>query len=342
MYFRPNLNNQERLTCARSQSYNREFNIVVNGKKLKMVDKTRFLGVIIDDKLNWDYHIEYLEKKMLSTIVLVKRIRKIVPASHYKSIYHSLFESHLSYGISCWGAAYSSKLETLFRLQKRCVRILFGEIPSFDHPEYYQTCARARIWIQPWLESTHARKNALFLDLIENPTTEKQIEYKKLKKILDESRTRNFVLEHTKPLFNKHNILSIKSLYIVRTLTELFKILKYRLPMCLFSCFRFSLGSNNNRLLPPKCVLGISMNNFVFSACSLWNRCIGKLLSNPSLTQLYDNMGNATGMVIIPGSQKNSDLTCTVPIFKARLKSLLFAQQKCGESVEWCNDNFVL
>ena len=339
MYFKPNLNNKERLTCARSKPYNREFNVFVNGKKLKMVDKTRFLGVIIDDKLNWDHHIEYLEKKMLSTIVLVKRIRKIVPESHYKSIYHSLFESHLSYGISCWGGAYSSKLDTLFRLQKRCIRILFGEVPSFDHPEYYQTCARARTWIQPWLESTHARKNVLFLDFIKNPTTENKIEYEKLKKFLDEHRKRNFVLEHTKPLFNKHSVLSIRSLYILRSLTELFKILKYRLPMCLFSCFKFSLGSNNNRLLPPKCVLGISMNNFVFRATSLWNKCIGKLLTKPPLTQMYDDRGNIVS-VIIPGSLKDSDLTCTVPAFKTRLKSLLFVQQKCGDPVEWCNENF--
>ena len=303
-----------------------------------MVDRTRFLGVIIDDKLNWDHHIEYLEKKMLSTIVLVKRIRKMVPESHYKSIYHSLFESHLSYGISCWGGAYSSKLDTLFRLQKRCIRILFGEVPSFDHPEYYQTCARARTWIQPWLESTHARKNAIFLDYIKNPTSESKIEYEKLKKFLDDHRKRNFVLEHTKPLFNKHNVLSIRSLYILRSLTELFKILKYRLPMCLFSCFKFSSGSNNNRLLPPKCVLGISMNNFVFRATSLWNKCIGRLLTKLPLTQLYDDRGNIVS-VVIPGSLRNSDLTCTVPAFKTRLKSLLFAQQKCGDSVEWSNEN---
>jgi hypothetical protein len=339
MYFRPNLNNNERLTCARTKLYNSEFNIWVNGKKLKMVDKTRFLGVIIDDKLNWNDHIEYLEKKMLSTIVLVKRIRKIVPESHYKSIYHSLFESHLTYGISCWGGAYSSKLDTLFRIQKRCIRILFGEVLSFDHAEYYQTCARTRTWIQPWLESAHARKNALYLNVLKNPTTENKNEYTKLKKYVDDRRTRDFVLEHTKPLFNKHNILSLRSLYILRTITEVFKILKYRLPICLYSCFKPSVGANHNKLLPPKCILGISVNNFVFRSTSLWNKCISKLLSKPSLTEICDNMGNKS-MLIIPGSTVNSDLTCTISIFKSRLKSLLFQLQKCGDPVEWSNENY--
>ena len=91
----------------------------------------------MDNKLNWDHHIKHLEDKMLSNIVLIKRIRKFIPHQHYKTIYHSLFLSHLTYGISCWGGAYSSKLLKLFNIQKRCMRILFGTQPSFDHAEFY-------------------------------------------------------------------------------------------------------------------------------------------------------------------------------------------------------------
>ena len=123
------------------------------------------MGVIIDDKLNWDHHIEHLENKMLSTIVLVKRVRKVVPESHYKSIYHSLFESHLCYCISCWGGAYSSKLDKLFRIQKRCMRIFFGKIPSFDLPEYYETCARVRTYDE------HKAQKTLPLNTLSHCTT---------------------------------------------------------------------------------------------------------------------------------------------------------------------------
>ena len=63
-------------------------------------------------------------------------------------IYHSLFLSHLTYGITCWGGTYKSKLQRIFNLQKRCVRILFGEIYSFGHPEYYSTCARAKTFTE--------------------------------------------------------------------------------------------------------------------------------------------------------------------------------------------------
>ena len=110
MYFRPNLNSTERSTCARSKIYNTSCTLSLNNKKVKKVDKIKFLGVIIDDQLSWNDQIEHIENKLLSTIALIKRMKKFVPQSQYPKIYHSLFESHLTYGISCWRGSYESKL----------------------------------------------------------------------------------------------------------------------------------------------------------------------------------------------------------------------------------------
>ena len=38
------------------------------------------------------------------------------------------------------------------------------------------------------------------------------------------------MLEHTKPLFNKHNILSLENLYKYHSFMEIFKLLKYNTP----------------------------------------------------------------------------------------------------------------
>ena len=83
------------------------------------------------------------------------------------------------------------------------------------------------------------------------------------------------------------------------------------------------------------------MNNFVFSASSLWNKCIDQILSKPTLTPIFDRKGNSLAL-IIPGSTSNSDLTCTVATFKKRLKNLLLACQKRGDPSEWREENFVL
>ena len=139
MYFRPNFNYIKRMKCARSECYDPTLALSVNGQKVKQFDKIKFLGVIIDNQLSWNDQIKYVENKLMSTIVLIKRIKKFIPSSHYFKIYHSLFISHLTYGISCWGGICPSKLIKMFNIQKRCVRILFGDKYSFDHPEYYLT-----------------------------------------------------------------------------------------------------------------------------------------------------------------------------------------------------------
>ena len=59
MHFRPNLNSNERLTCARVCEYGNENVIKIGNQKLKKVDKVKFLGIIINDKLNWEPHIAY-------------------------------------------------------------------------------------------------------------------------------------------------------------------------------------------------------------------------------------------------------------------------------------------
>ena len=255
MYFKPNINNNERMSCARSQNYDINLKLSINGVKVKQVDRIRFLGVIIDDKLTWDAQIEHLENKLISTIVLIKRIKKFIPSSHYLKIYHCLFLSHLTYGITCWGGAYTSKLQKLFNIQKRCIRMLFGEIYSFDHPEYYYTCARL---------ITYA-------------------EYKTDK---------NYTLEHTKPLFNKLGFLTLHNLYTLRVLVEFFKILKIHSPISLYNSFNFCPRSCHYRLLVPKCNLGISKNNYTVSASILWNKCIGKVLDPPVLSTVLNLNSN--------------------------------------------------
>ena len=77
--------------------------IKIGETPIKQVDsETKFLGIIIDDKLTWNPQIQYLRRKLSSSIV--------IPISLHKNLYHTLFESHLCYGITSWGGVPESKL----------------------------------------------------------------------------------------------------------------------------------------------------------------------------------------------------------------------------------------
>ena len=208
-------------------------------------DKVKFLGVIIDEKLTWEPQLEHLKAKLNSSINVIKRIMKFIPESEYHKLYDALFKSHLSYCISCWGGVSINKLESLFSIQKRCVRLLFGKQLNFDHGGFYETCARVRTYQQ------HIAK-------------------------------KDYQLEHTKPIFNEEKILSLHHLYIQHTFVDLFKIVKYRTPISLYELFTPSPRNTNLLMCLPKINRDISKQNFTFSGSLIWNSVIGLVLNKCS------------------------------------------------------------
>ena len=246
MHFKPSINYSERLTCARVRKHGEEGVIKIGSHKLKKVDQVKFLGVIIDEDLKWEPHVQHLTRKLNSALVMIKRIIKFIPKTEYMKIYDALFKSHLSYCISSWGAIPRNKLQGIFSIQKRCMRLLFGTEYSFDHSGYYETCARTRTY------EDHICK-------------------------------KNFCLEHTKPLFNKTSILNVFNLYTYHTILDVYRILKIHKPISLFSLFKLSKRDNSFRVHLPPVKLDISKQNFLFNSCVEWNSLIDKVLEKAPL-----------------------------------------------------------
>ena len=59
-----------------------------------------------------------------SVCYLMRNIKPYMPLNTLKVIYQSLFHSVMSYGLIFWGN--SSYADTVFKLQKRVVRIMLG------------------------------------------------------------------------------------------------------------------------------------------------------------------------------------------------------------------------
>ena len=138
MYFRPNI--YSRNICARTEPYDPHSKLYLNGRQVKQVTSIKFLGVIIDENLTWIPHIESLKKKLILSQGALYRIKDSVPRRLHKTLYHSLFESHLVYGISVWGAQSYSVLHQLFTVQKNCVRMIFGNEYALSINKTYCYC----------------------------------------------------------------------------------------------------------------------------------------------------------------------------------------------------------
>ena len=195
MYFNP---------CKRAKNVSdmETYSLSIDNIVINQVTETKFLGVIIDDKLSWNPHIKQLATKLRSCTGRLYRIKDLIPERLHKDIYHTLFESHLAFGISVWGGVSFNKLEPIFITQKKCVRILFGDYEAYA--DKFKTCARCRPYGNQKLGSEFYSR------------------------------------EHSKPLFINEDILTVQNLYRYHTIFDLYKILKLRIPISLYLLFHRS------------------------------------------------------------------------------------------------------
>ena len=77
--------------------------IRINGDLIRRVYQSKYLGLIIDDKLSWKEHISYISTKIRRGIGVMKRIRGYIPNDTLIMLYKSLVEPYLRYCNTTWG-----------------------------------------------------------------------------------------------------------------------------------------------------------------------------------------------------------------------------------------------
>ena len=95
-------------------------------------NKTRFLGVIINDQLKWDNHIQYLHGKIVKLCGILYLTKHMLTANALKHIYYSLIYPNIIYCHTLWGTAGVSRVKQVVTAQKRIVRTMAG-LKKYDH-----------------------------------------------------------------------------------------------------------------------------------------------------------------------------------------------------------------
>ena len=70
---------------------------------LQSSELLKFLGVWIDNKLNWNKHINTLTAKLKQNLQLLKLSNKFLTKTTKKLIYYAHMYSHITYGLLIWG-----------------------------------------------------------------------------------------------------------------------------------------------------------------------------------------------------------------------------------------------
>ena len=84
---------------------NINFSVSINHHLISKQNSLKYLGVILDDKLNWKPQIEKLVTQLSKSCGMLFKLKHYSNISGLKSVYFSLFHSYLSYSVLNWGRA---------------------------------------------------------------------------------------------------------------------------------------------------------------------------------------------------------------------------------------------
>jgi hypothetical protein len=97
------------------------FFLTIDNQQIFPSDSSKFLGVILDKKLSWNEHRNFIAKKISKHVAIIARLKHSLPNNILKTIYTSLISPHLQYGISSWYTL-SNDNNRILNLQKKVVR----------------------------------------------------------------------------------------------------------------------------------------------------------------------------------------------------------------------------
>lgn len=108
-----------------SHKKNIHFDIKYNNIIIEEVNNFKYLGVYLDNKMSWNIHLNYLIKKSSMMAGILRRISKACPFRAYKTIYYSLFHSHIVYGMIVWNSARKTLIHKLQIIQNKAIKNMF-------------------------------------------------------------------------------------------------------------------------------------------------------------------------------------------------------------------------
>lgn len=105
---------------------NIKVNIHLKEKELEEVQHFNYLGLNIDNELNWHNHIEKIKSSLSSTTFAIRRIRNIAPMKILWLMYNAYFVPKIQYLNAIWNNAAVFRIKDLQIQQNRVIKAILN------------------------------------------------------------------------------------------------------------------------------------------------------------------------------------------------------------------------
>jgi hypothetical protein len=95
--------------------------------QIQIKKKCKYLGIIIDDTLSFQFHVDRLVAKLRGAIAALFKLSIYNNPEISLKFYHACMQSHIDYGLSIWGNVSKARSNRILVLQKHALRLIYGQ-----------------------------------------------------------------------------------------------------------------------------------------------------------------------------------------------------------------------
>ena len=88
-------------------------NIKIIGELIQEKDYTKYLGILIGNKLSWNCHIKHVNLIIFRGIEILTKLRRYLSKGVPRTLFYAFVQPHIDYGLQVWGSATPSNLKPI-------------------------------------------------------------------------------------------------------------------------------------------------------------------------------------------------------------------------------------
>ena len=150
--FKISINKSCAVIFSRNRKQSQELkSITINGEPLKYEKEVKFLGVIFDNQLTWRSHVEYVNKKCLQRLHLMRSFAGTSWGANKKcqlTIYRVLIRSVIDYGAIAYDSAAKTHKKLIQSIQNKALKICTGAMRGTSADALQVECGEAPLQVR--------------------------------------------------------------------------------------------------------------------------------------------------------------------------------------------------
>jgi hypothetical protein len=92
--------------------------------EINLVTEEKNLGILIDDKLKFQQHINQQKNKANQRLGMIKRSFSYMDKEMFLTLFKSIVKSHLEYGRNVWYVIYKKEAMQIGNVQRRATKLV--------------------------------------------------------------------------------------------------------------------------------------------------------------------------------------------------------------------------